>query len=418
MRGLALSSLQGQVSIFGENGITCYTILTMGVASATIPLKMSVKGGAVMAHMMKHTKASCGHMFAHFDRRAEHISNENLDRTRTHLNYNLAVGQVLDQGEFVKKRCAEVRCQNRKDVNVMVSWVVTAPKDLPEAEHKAFFQASYDFLQSRYGKENVVSAYVHMDEVTPHMHYAFVPVVRSTKRDRHGVAKEINKLSAKDCINRHDLQTFHGELQAYVTKELGHDVNILNEATAKGNRSITELKRQSATERLREATNKARNIVTEAQDEVQAMNDSLIAVKGEYEAKKAYVEEADKVSKVSQMYPEGVKVTEKGMLHKQKLVTAPADMWEALHVSAGERESLKKANEMLESNLEDMRKSSTSRYIKILQDRNNRLYEENESLRRELSKYKLEKTINQLSIDRKKEFTWRGSGSSKRELDL
>lgn len=129
-----------------------------------------------MAHMMKHTKASCGHMFAHFDRRAEHISNENLDRTRTHLNYNLATHQTMDQGEFVRQRCSEVHCQNRKDVNVMVSWVVTAPKDLPEAEHRAFFQASYDFLKNRYGLENVVSAYVHMDEVTPHMHFAFVPV--------------------------------------------------------------------------------------------------------------------------------------------------------------------------------------------------------------------------------------------------
>lgn len=145
---------------------------------------MSVKEGLSMAHMMKHTKASCGHMFAHFDRKAEHISNENLDRTRTHLNYNLATHQQMDQGEFVRKRCSEVRCQNRKDVNVMVSWVVTAPKDLPEAEYKAFFQASYDFLQKRYGKENVVSAYVHMDEVTPHMHFAFVPVVRTFKQDR------------------------------------------------------------------------------------------------------------------------------------------------------------------------------------------------------------------------------------------
>ena len=164
-----------------------------------------------MAHMMKHTKASCGHMFAHFDRKAENISNENLDRTRTHLNYNLATHQQMDQGEFVRQRCSEVRCQNRKDVNVMVSWVVTAPKDLPEAEHKAFFQASYDFLQKRYGRENVVSAYVHMDEVTPHMHFAFVPVVHTFKQDRKNpdISTEIYKVSAKECVNRYDLQGFH-----------------------------------------------------------------------------------------------------------------------------------------------------------------------------------------------------------------
>lgn len=245
-----------------------------------------------MAHMMKHTKASCGHMFAHFDRKAEHISNENLDRTRTHLNYNLATHQQMDQGEFVRQRCAEVRCQNRKDVNVMVSWVVTAPKDLPEAEHKAFFQASYDFLQKRYGRENVVSAYVHMDEVTPHMHFAFVPVVHTFKQDRKNpnISTEIYKVSAKECVNRYDLQGFHESLQRYVSKELGHEVSILNEATKEGNRSIEELKRQSATERLQEANEKAAQIVSKAREGVKAVEQDIQVLEGKKTALEGEIE--------------------------------------------------------------------------------------------------------------------------------
>lgn len=338
-----------------------------------------------MAHMMKHTKASCGHMFAHFDRKAEHISNENLDRTRTHLNYNLATHQQMDQGEFVRQRCSEVRCQNRKDVNVMVSWVVTAPKDLPEAEHKAFFQASYDFLQKRYGRENVVSAYVHMDEVTPHMHFAFVPVVRTFKQDRKNpdISTEVYKVSAKECVNRYDLQSFHESLQRYVSKELGHEVSILNEATKEGNRSIEELKRQSATERLQEATEKASKIVSKAQTQAQTMKDSLIAVKAEYEAKKAYVRQADKVADVSVMYPEEVKVTEKGLIHKQKFVTVPAEMWEAKHISANEKGYLQKANEALESNLQEFRSTTSSKNLGTLQRRVQELEKENYSLRSE-----------------------------------
>ena len=241
-----------------------------------------------MAHMMKHTKASCGHMFAHFDRRAEHISNENLDRTRTHLNYNLATHQTMDQGEFVRKRCSEVHCQNRKDVNVMVSWVVTAPKDLPVNEQRAFFQASYDFLKNRYGLENVVSAYVHMDEVTPHMHFAFVPVKHGFKQDKKNpdISTEYYKVSAKEVVNRYDLQSFHESLQRFVEKRLGHEVSILNEATKEGNKSIEELKRQSATERLQEATTEASKIVSKAQEEVQWVKDSLTPLQAEYEAKK------------------------------------------------------------------------------------------------------------------------------------
>lgn len=347
-----------------------------------------------MAHMMKHTKASCGHMFSHFDRKAEHISNENLDRTRTHLNYNLATHQQMDQGEFVRQRCSEVRCQNRKDVNVMVSWVVTAPKDLPEAEHKAFFQASYEFLQKRYGKENVVSAYVHMDEVTPHMHFAFVPVCQTFKKDRKNpdISTEVHKVSAKEVVNRYDLQSFHTDLQKYVERELGHEVGILNEATKEGNRSIEELKRQSATERLQEATAEASIIVSKAKTQAQGLNDSLIAVKAEYEAKKAYVRQADEVANVSVMYPAEAKVTEKGLLSKQKYVTVPAEMWEAKHISANEKSYLQKANEALESNLQEFRSTTSSKNLyalsqrcKELEQQNSSLSVENRSLRQSLS---------------------------------
>ena len=236
-----------------------------------------------MAHMMKHTKASCGHMFAHYDRKADNISNENVDRTRTHLNYNLATHQTMEQGEFVRQRCSEVRCQNRKDINVMVSWVITVPKDLPEQELKAFFQSCYDFCVKRYGLENVVSAYVHMDEVTPHMHFAFVPVKHTFKEDKKNpnISTEVRKVSAKEVVNRNDLQTFHESLQRYVSRELGHEVSILNEATKEGNKSISELKRQSATERLQEATEKASRIVSEAQKEAEGIEASVNILKTE-----------------------------------------------------------------------------------------------------------------------------------------
>ena len=53
--------------------------------------------------------------------------------------------------------------------------------------------------------------------------------------------------------------------------------------------------------------------------------------------KKAYVREADKLSQVSMMYPSEAKITEKGVLHKKKFITVPAEMWEAKHVSANEK---------------------------------------------------------------------------------
>lgn len=329
-----------------------------------------------MAHVAKYNRGAMGHMLSHYDRSKDGLSG-NIDKTRTQFNYNLAGElQLMKQLDFIHKRLGEVRCQNRKDVNVLCDWAITVPKDLPEQEHKAFFKSSYDFLEQKYGKENVISAYVHMDETTPHMHFAFVPVVWDEKKERY-------KVSAKECVNRRDLQSFHTDLQKYVERELGHKVGVLNEATKEGNRSIEELKRQSATERLQEATEKASEIVSKAQMQVQTMKDSLIAVKAEYEAKKAYVREADKVSQVSVMYPEESKVTEKGLVHKQRFVTVPAEMWEAKHISANEKSYLQKANEALESNLQEFRSTISSKNLGILECRIQELEKENRSLRSE-----------------------------------
>ena len=66
----------------------------------------------------------------------------------------------------------------------------------------------------RYGKENVISAYVHFDEVTPHMHYAFVPVVEDKKR------ADIS-YRLKEAITREDLRTFHKDLSNHMERYLG-----------------------------------------------------------------------------------------------------------------------------------------------------------------------------------------------------
>lgn len=237
-----------------------------------------------MAHVAKYSKGAMGHMLSHYDRSKNNLGG-NIDAEKTCLNYNLADHQNMSQLEFIHQRLSQVKVQNRKDLNVLCDWVVTAPKDLPEREYKAFFEASYDFLKKRYGLENVVSAYVHMDEVTPHMHFAFVPVKYGFKQDKKNpnISTEYYKVSAKEVVNRYDLQSFHEGLQRHVTKALGHEVSILNEATKEGNKSIAELKRQSAAERLHEASLEASRIVSKAQEDVLSMEERKTALESELE---------------------------------------------------------------------------------------------------------------------------------------
>lgn len=201
-----------------------------------------------MAHLKKLTKGACGHMFKHFERAKDvdgnyiKFGNQDIDTSKSFLNYNLAVHQKKMQGEFVKERCNEVKCLNRKDVNVVCVWVVTAPLDLEEQKQGIFFKEVYSFLEKRYGKQNVVSAYVHLDETTPHMHFAFVPVVRDKKKGHL-------KVSAFEVIDKKELQVFHKDLQSYLDFK-NIKCTVLNGVTNKQNKSIAELKEETIKKQL------------------------------------------------------------------------------------------------------------------------------------------------------------------------
>lgn len=332
-----------------------------------------------MAHVGKYAKSAVGHMFDHYARseNPKEIvrSNKNIDPTRTYLNYNLAEHQTMNQLDFLHKRLSEVRCQNRKDVNVLCDWVVTVPKNLPENEIKQFFEASYDFLENKYGKENVISAYVHMDETMPHIHFAFIPVTGDKKRASL-------KVSAKERINRKELRTFHQDLQKYVEHRLGHEVAILNEATKEGNRSIKELQRQSAIEQLQEVKEKASKIVFKAQMEANAIQDSVMALNAEYEAKKAFIDEYNKTSDISMMYPNYVE-QKKNFLTGKETVIVPKQKWEQKHVAANEKSYLKKASIALEQRIQQFKDTVSYENLVELHEKIGSLKKDNESLKQE-----------------------------------
>lgn len=193
-----------------------------------------------MAHVEKYKASALGHMLAHYNRSTP--ANKDIDRSRTAQNYNLAPerGDLL---KFIDARLADgVKVQQRADVIKLCDWVVTMPKDLPPEKEQAFFANTYDFLVNKYGEKNVVSAYVHKDESTPHIHFAWLPIVKETKNKKR-LGQE--KLSAKECITRSDLQKFHQQLQTYLEQKLNCQVKILNEATKDGNKSIADLKKHS-----------------------------------------------------------------------------------------------------------------------------------------------------------------------------
>lgn len=318
-----------------------------------------------MANYKKYTKGATGHLTKHFERakdeKGEYISfsNIDIDTQKSHLNYNLAPEH--NQMDFIRQRCSEVKCLNRKDVNVMCSWVVTAPKGLDPSEERAFFRHTYDFLEKRYDKENVISSYVHLDEKSPHMHFAFIPIVTDKK-------KGIKKVSAKEKVTKIDLQSFHSDLEKYLEHTLGHEVGILNNATKEGNKSINTLKRGTAIEKVEQIKQNASKIVFNARNEITLTKDSLIPLKAEYEAYKAYIDQSKKDCDLSVMYPDYAVVTQKGLLKKQEYVTVPKEMWEAKHIAANEVHALKCQREAFEAKIKTFYESTSEKRIQKLTD--------------------------------------------------
>ena len=219
-----------------------------------------------MAHLEKFTKNSCWVMFGHYSRDNKNMSNPEINSELTKDNYNLAdkIHSDKPQSEILNKRLSEVKVLNRADVNVMCDWVVTVPKNVPKEDHREFFKNTFEFLNKRYGEKNVISAFVHNDEVTPHMHYSFVPVTIDKK-------KNIEKVCANDVITRKDLQNFHKDLGDYLEKEMGYKIDILNGATKDGNKSIKELKintHQKEIEKLNLEIQNKRHLLTNLETKI------------------------------------------------------------------------------------------------------------------------------------------------------
>lgn len=217
-----------------------------------------------MANFKKHKAHEIGHLLTHNNRSAgdHHHSNEDIDDSRTPMNYYFKHGSVED----LKKRLSQVFVMKRKDMTVLGSMVVTLPKDVKDGDERAFFKACYDFYRNDVGQENVINAVVHKDEKTPHLHFDFVPVVKGNidfdnkfgVRGRKALEewiethqdRELERLCCYEKITQEYLDNMHSRLSEYVKNELGYEVTILNGATSKGNKNKLQMQTENLQEQI------------------------------------------------------------------------------------------------------------------------------------------------------------------------
>ena len=160
----------------------------------------------------KHKGNPARPLEAHRERQKEqYASNPDIDTSRSKYNFHI----VKPEGRyyhFIKSRIEQAGCRTRRDSTRFVDTLITASpeffKKKSPKEIQEFFQRAADFLIGRVGKENIVSAVVHMDEKTPHLHLVFVPLT------------EDNRLCAKEIIgNRVNLTKWQDDFHAYMVEK-------------------------------------------------------------------------------------------------------------------------------------------------------------------------------------------------------
>lgn len=105
--------------------------------------------------------------------------NEAIDSSRTRNNYHI-VKRNESYTEYIKKRLAQENKRPRKDAVLICSFVIgsdgTFFDQLSETQQEDFFTDATMYFAQTYGTENIISAVVHKDETTPHLHLNLIPL--------------------------------------------------------------------------------------------------------------------------------------------------------------------------------------------------------------------------------------------------
>ena len=211
-----------------------------------------------MAHLAHYKRSGAAPMLAHYERRAElerGYSRENIDASRTAENYAIGAGSPQALAAALRSRVDDAIAAHeadsgkaiRKDANVIGDWVVTLPKNCPRGDARKFFETAVDVCRARYGAENVLGGFVHMDETTPHVHVPVVPV-------------KDGRIRAAKVFTRSDLQRFHKDLGRAEDAALGRHVSVELDPAQQGEKQLSHLGQaeyMAAKDEARKASEKA-----------------------------------------------------------------------------------------------------------------------------------------------------------------
>lgn len=251
--------------------------------------------------------ASDARMSDHIERK---VIASNVDSTRMHLNRELIKlpEGVKERDEAISHRIKSAGIKRKitpdqvRAIRVMLSGTHEDMMNIQQSGHIGeWCNDSLQWLYKTFGQENVVSAVLHMDETTPHIHATLVPIVigerRKAKKEKEEGKRTYRKkgdavrLCADDVLNREKLVAYHDDYAKVMSKyglqrgvrgsearhistaqyyrniqrekeELRNDVQELQNQKQETQEQLAQAKREIQTDKLKvAATHAATNIV-------------------------------------------------------------------------------------------------------------------------------------------------------------
>lgn len=155
----------------------------------------------------KYKRENLKGIYRHNERKNKNYSNDNIDKEKSYLNYSLKSPKYRYDKEFdIMKEKYDLKGQIKTVSNIACEYIITSDKQffdkIGEEETKRYFETAYNFVTEykNLGEQYIMSAKVHMDEETPHMHLIFLPVVHT--QDKKG--NNIDKLACSEFWKEKD----------------------------------------------------------------------------------------------------------------------------------------------------------------------------------------------------------------------
>ena len=148
-----------------------------------------------------YKKDNLAGLYKHNERKNTNYSNKDINKTNSVKNYSLKhCNTTYSNALNILQKENNLQGRIIKTTNVVCEFIITSDKtffdEIGEEETQRYFRTAYEFVANyqNLGEKYILSAKVHLDETTPHLHLVFVPVVHT--KDKNGTP--IDKIACSE----------------------------------------------------------------------------------------------------------------------------------------------------------------------------------------------------------------------------